>query len=202
MKNKYYYFDKLTKKWSYLGNLYETKKYLQNGIFFDKTENKLNVFYLKYESYDFLDESFGRFVFCDEDFNIVDMNPYKKEIIRDFKCYEDSYIYYNYKRSHLHDNNFKYGDLIKRRYRLNNVYYRFRIDPIPHTNICYHRKIKGPKYRRIISAYLNPEKKEFIRIKHFGGLIRDAYDYEYFNNRCIQKSWKEKKIKHQWEKNL
>ena len=198
-KNYFYCFNKITKSWIFLGNEEALLTFIVKGA--------SNNFLIRNASLSFKDEVFGTFVFCDKDFNIIDIRDYEDDVKKhkkemSFYISHQSFFYNRYKKQRC-SNNFDYGQILYRNVHSNYIPYAYRKDPVPGLNKFWkYAPERNLRYKQIISTLKNPEKKEFIRTKHYATLINGAFDYDNFFGRCNQKSWKKKKIKHQWQKNL
>lgn len=100
------------------------------------------------------------------------------------------------------NNNYVYGDLLVRKGYYNNHYYRYRMDSVPRT-----RKVRGgprqyKKYGKLIRMVNHPDYKKYNRVGLYSDLKVNGWWSDECNIRCCTKSWKDKKIKKQWQKNL
>lgn len=194
MNKKYYYcFNKETKTWVFLENKENLLEFI--GSIPEK-------YIIRNASLDVSENIFGTYVFYDKNFEIFDVRDFEEDFNKYFKTF-----HYKWQKKQCQIKNKKHGDIIyikeiypQRKY----TPYAFRKDPVP--NLRKYRSYKiitNTNYRRIIAILKNPEKKDFLRYKNYESLVKNAYDYEYdfHYGRKDNKSWKSKKIKHQWEKN-
>lgn len=199
MKNEYFYcYNKVTNNWIFIEDERELLNFLAKGA--------ANNFLIRNASLSFDKEIFGRYVFCNKDFDIFDVRDYEDAVKqykrKDLYSFDGYDSYKNYKK-HKYSDSFHYGQIIYTKAGRDLLPYAYRKDPVPCLRKYWkYTPEKKVKYKQIIATLKNPEMKEFIRTKHYATLINGAYDYDDFYGRCNQKSWKKKKIKHQWEKNL
>ena len=188
-KNIIWIFDKLTKTWIYKEDLSE---FLVSTLSYNETYNARTSFYLDNKS-EYLEDD-KRFLFYDKDFNLVDIKITNKELRQLEKI--------SFRRYHKKSvKNLKRGDILYGKYFGKNKYYtyRYRIDPIPN---LLKRKVKwrNSKIKHIVvDAITN---KQWARPKTYKDIFADIYDWDYYEPKREEKSWKQKKIRHQWQKNL
>ena len=107
---------------------------------------------------------------------------------------------------------FEYGDVIER-YRWRSYFsrwgkwrltFRFRIDPVPFTGIGKYRFAwwyKRPHYMNEKRQYYNYD-PQLVRGKRHPKYLPNAWDNYQRGDVKTRKSWKSKKIRKQWMKNM
>jgi hypothetical protein len=129
------------------------------------------------------------FLFVDEDYRIIDVRKYEKELIDDIKK-NGPYTYYEEENEEERE----YGERLYIRY--GRFSYRYRIDPVPWiwNRGGRYRGIRYPKTLNETKLNSDEEMKEYVRGKRRH--LPNSYDDI---PRRIQKSWKEQsKKRKQW----
>lgn len=206
-KNYTYCFNKETKIWTSYSIDKNFLEFLLTGDYFDKYSKSIKNIFIENAS-NSLSTDDGKYVFCDKDFNILDITDYiqdLKELRKYIKQYPTEYRYYYHSYMSDMKDNYIYGEkLISKRYVNKNCEYAYRKEPVPFTGKRVKLRQACPKkYRYIIKYLYNPEHKEFNRKGKYTNLLNYLWDWDYCGYTVSRdKTWKNKKVKHQWEKNL
>ena len=93
---------------------------------------------------------------------------------------------------------FEYRDF---RSRYNSIYFRFRFDPVPYTACTnyghYYKRPRTTQERR-----LSFKDKEYVRPRRNYRTLVNSWDDYVRSDLKIKRSWKKKKVRKQWMKNI
>lgn len=136
-----------------------------------------------------------QFLFYDNNYRIIDVREYKELVFKRFKINLNNY---NYKKR---KDNFQTGETYLRNSWYCKKPYKFRRGPVPGIHKRkYGHYYKHPRIKQKLILASIPEYKEYIRPKEYE---TKSYWCDDYGPRHFDKSWKtNKKVKHQWQKNL
>jgi len=142
-----------------------------------------------------------RYLFYDGEYRIIDIRNFwediRKALYNHLELNNKSNYYFGRK---INNEIFEYGDTIVRLwYNRENFKYKFRVDPIPCTHKHRRKYYRRIKKHNLLKQVMDPEYKEFLhpKYKQYPDWIDDSPRAD------RGRTWKNnKKIKHQWEKNL